>query len=173
MNDPCQFEIMSSNQMSSGHPVHVKATNVRHVPSDEQKANTTPNPADKLQAYFRNPLFLKAVSLIPDAHVADSNYKDKTGLMPIQDRRVLSAFLRWSDPICNTCWKKKNVRLHRCTCCGLVAYCSSDCQRKQWQAHKEYVSHLPKTPKPWPNDPFTPVIVDLGKNPRAAGPPSL
>ena len=71
-------------------------------------------------------------------------------------RQVMMAYARWQSEVCNTCRKTKGdgVSLKRCSCCGLVCYCSIACQRAQWPKHRDYVSHLPATPVPWANDPY-------------------
>ena len=127
-----------------------------------------PNGAKVLTDLLEKPLFRKAASLIPTEHLnalvaAPDAYQpvmmEEYGLTNYQ---IFLASNRWRDPICNTCWKKgEGVRLLRCTCCGLVHYCSTECQAVQWQRHREYVKHLPATPVPWKNDPNQVVVVKL------------
>lgn len=44
---------------------------------------------------------------------------------------------------CQTC-KKKDIKLSRCASCGLVKYCSKECQRANWKEHKDICSNVPK-----------------------------
>lgn len=41
--------------------------------------------------------------------------------------------------VCNACYKMggKGVKLMKCKGCGLVRYCSVECQKEDWKAHKE------------------------------------
>lgn len=106
----------------------------------------------------KNPLFLKSFALFPTEYLALPD-----GSVITEDKKALSVFVRWNNQICNTCRRKKDIVLLRCSCCGLVSYCSKICQRSQWPRHKEYVKHLPATPIPWRNDPHRPIFVDTSK----------
>lgn len=41
---------------------------------------------------------------------------------------------------CVTCWKSENVK--RCTKCMVVAYCGTECQKKDWKMHKKICAQL-------------------------------
>lgn len=101
------------------------------------------------EARMNKPLFRKAVALLPNDHAK---------MLHLPNARAHLVDQRWREPVCNTCLKRhEDIKLKRCSCCGLVAYCSKRCQEEQWKAHKEYVTHLPRTPIPWPNDPMEPM----------------
>lgn len=110
-----------------------------------------------------NPLFINCIKNIPNEYVRADNFPETTTTEI--ERRLFQAYLRWNDSCCNTCWKKgPNANLLICKCCGLVMYCSTECQAKEWKRHREYIKHLPETPIAWVNDPFRPAIVDLGED---------
>lgn len=153
------------NETMNGTPIHLKAVNLEES-SKRSRNECYENAAhrsliqEKMERCSRDPLFLKCVDLIPNAYIRKGDGEE--AIMDEPTQRFHLAFLRWNDPICNKCWKKGNgVRLSRCSCCGLVTYCSKECQKAEWKAHREYVRHLPETPVPWPRDPFTPVIYEL------------
>ncbi|KAJ6496311.1 hypothetical protein C8R45DRAFT_985563 [Mycena sanguinolenta] len=50
---------------------------------------------------------------------------------------------------CYKCFKEEDVRLSRCSGCHRVSYCSSECQKLDWKAHKpmcKALSSIEKTP---------------------------
>lgn len=129
---------------------------------------TIDDAADALTSMVEKPLFRKAATLMPNDHLKQAALTNECQGMTeelldetdpacgLSVRQVMMAYRRWQLEVCNTCRKKKGngTSLKRCSCCGLVCYCSRECQRAEWPRHREYVSHLPATPVLWANDPY-------------------
>ncbi|PRW44936.1 Tetratricopeptide repeat 33 [Chlorella sorokiniana] len=45
-------------------------------------------------------------------------------------------------PVCCTCGKADGGHLLRCAKCRTAGYCSKECQRRQWGAHKKVCAHM-------------------------------
>lgn len=88
----------------------------------------TPICQTKINRLIGVPLFVHSLDCIPDIDIAKvkSLWPDAS---EVQLRYQLS-LLRWTNPICDYCWDKKNpAALVPCTACGLAFYCSAECRQ--------------------------------------------
>lgn len=141
-------------------------TDVRELPPDQAKgwqADQKEKVMREIREALLHPLFQKSMELFPTAFMKMPN-----GTTMDADQKTMTALNRWMSQICNNCFRKNDIVLYRCTCCGLVSYCSKTCQKAQWKRHKEYVKHLPDTPVPWEKDPHAVLLVDVShiKDPK-------
>ena len=78
-----------------------------------------------------------AIENVPDA---DLEYLKQFSVSQFSDDylREIVVRCRWDNRICDSCGDKKNpAQLKKCGCCHLAFYCSTACQKRHWNMHKQ------------------------------------
>ena len=91
---------------------------------------------------------VKDMELLPICKVTYTNECDASDVSFLKDIvRTVGEYVDWSHiyfvDLCYCCNVSIAQPLLRCNGCQLVAYCSIDCQKKNWNNHKELCKEFP------------------------------
>tara|TARA_X000001036_G_scaffold24790_1_gene20690 strand:- start:9969 stop:10676 length:708 start_codon:yes stop_codon:yes gene_type:complete len=107
--------------------------------SEDADGNSWRIPKDRIQEQLNTPI-------VPSEYI--EKYVDQNGLQKGSDGMGGQAHLnpaanQMSSWACGHC-KKGCIKLKKCGACGVVGYCSKECQRAAWPSHKALCKEMAK-----------------------------
>lgn len=127
-------------------------------------SSTVPKHDGTYNPIYNDPAFPKALSNFPIGEIEiiektiETSLGHKLGSDELNEYIRSMVATRFTNPICHNCHKKPpKVVLLRCSACALVWYCNRDCQRANWNIHKNHCCK-PEAPVD-PNCPYRLAVI--------------